>query len=163
VRALFAFCLLAGCAHASAPKAEEPGATLAPDRVVQAEVASPANAAPDSHGELRVALRIAAGYHVMSDKPSNPLYIATRVRFEDADGVRFDAANYPPPQAFDLGDERITTFEGELTVIVPFSVTADAQAGARELQGLLEYQSCTRTSCLFPIKRPLRAQLSIAR
>jgi DsbC/DsbD-like thiol-disulfide interchange protein len=160
-------CLIAGCAHASSPRATsavpEPSATLPPDRVVQAEVNAPATVTPGAEGELRVLLRIASGYHVMSDKPSNPLYIPTRVRFDDADGISFGATSYPAPQSFELGDERISTFEGERTVTAPFTVAQDAAMGPRNLTGTLEYQSCTRTSCLFPVKRALRAQLIISR
>jgi DsbC/DsbD-like thiol-disulfide interchange protein len=159
-------CLVAGCAHASAPPpaapAHEQDATLAPERVVQAEVTAPASVARGEHAALQVALRIAEGYHVMSDQPSNPLYIATHVHWNGVDGVTFEQTTYPAPHSFDLGSEQIATFEGELTVTAPFTVAGDTAPGTRELTGTLEYQSCTFASCLFPVKRPLHAQLVIA-
>lgn len=166
-RAACAICALwlVGCAHApTRPVAPEPQADseLSPEQVVRVQFEPPAAVAAGARGELRIQIRIAAGYHVMSDQPSNPLYIATRVQFEPASDLSWEPTAYPPATSFQLAAETIATFERELVVRIPFTVAPGAAAGPRELRGALQYQSCTRTSCLFPVKRPLSARLEIA-
>jgi DsbC/DsbD-like thiol-disulfide interchange protein len=156
--------LLLACAHAPSEhhQSEPQERMLAPEQVVRASIAAPPVVHPGDHGELSVALQIAPGYHVMSNQPSRALYIATSVRFETHDGIAWGYPSYPPPQGFRLADETIATFEGEVEVHQPFEIASDAKPGQAELAATLEYQSCTKTSCLFPVKRPLTARIEIA-
>ncbi len=164
---LLACSVLAGCAHtATTPAAAGTSGKpplLAPERVVHSEVAQKVTAAPGERGELELRLRIAPGYHVMSDWPSNPLYIATQVAFEPQPGLAFESPRYPAPQRFRLGGEDIATFEAEIRVRVPFSVAKDAAPGPRQVCGVLHYQACTRGSCLFPVQQALSASIEITR
>lgn len=156
--------LLLSCAHAEpSGHAVQPERLLSPEQIVRATIA-PTPAVPSGgHGELRITLQIAPGYHVMSNQPSNPLYIASRVRFAAHEIIAWGAPIYPPPQSFRLADETIATFEGEIAVRVPFEIANAAIPGSYELLGTLEYQSCTQTSCLFPVKRTLTAPITIVR
>jgi DsbC/DsbD-like thiol-disulfide interchange protein len=155
--------LLLACTHAPLehPKSEPPERMLAPEQVVRASLAAPPVVHPGDHGELLVALRIAAGYHVMSNQPSSTLYIATSVHFAARDGIAWGDASYPPPQGFRLADETIATFEGELEVRQPFEIAVDAKPAIVEVAGTLTYQSCTNSSCLFPVERPLTVRIEI--
>jgi peroxiredoxin len=126
-------------------------ALLAPERVVDIGVRTNAR-------EVEVSMRIAPGYHVMSDRPSAPEYIPTRVAFEPADGVTWGTPVYPPPTPFKLVDKDIATFQGDAIVRVPFEI-AQGTTGERIVAGTLRYQSCTETSCLFPVTRKLTATI----
>src|SRR4029077_2098268 len=156
--------LLSACAHSGAqqPDSEKPERMLAPEQVVRTSIATPPVLRPGDHGELLVTLRIAPGYHVMSNQPSSTLYIATSVRFAAQNGIAWGSPSYPPPRGFRLAAETIATFEGEVEVHQPFAIASDATPGSAELAGTLEYQSCTKTSCLFPVKRALTARIEIA-
>jgi DsbC/DsbD-like thiol-disulfide interchange protein len=150
-------------AFAPAPtSAASPPATPVAKPVVGAAIAPTPPLRAAGAGELVVTLTIADGYHVMSDRPSSEFYIATRVRFPDADGIAFAAAIYPPPREFSLSGRAIATFEGEVRVRLPFTVAAGAAPGERELHGELSYQACTKSRCLFPVKAPLVARISVA-
>jgi peroxiredoxin len=131
--------------------ARSPTALLAPERVVDVAVRSNAR-------DVEVSLRIAPGYHVMSDHPSAPEYIPTRVAFEPTDGVTWAAPIYPPPTPFKLVDKEIATFQGDAIVRVPFEL-AQGATGERVVAGTLRYQSCTETSCLFPVTRKITATI----
>jgi DsbC/DsbD-like thiol-disulfide interchange protein len=151
------------CAHAGAERAAPNPPGLSPEQVVQYAIASAGRVAPGGHGALRATLRIAPGYHLMSNAPRNPLYIATRVQFDAAPGVAWDDPSYPAASDFRLSKETIATFAGEIEVRLPFTVASDEDTGTRELHGMLVYQACTGTSCLFPVKRQIAAQIEITR
>ena len=135
---------------------------LAPEKVVTVAVTAPPPVAPGGRGDLTIELAIAPGYHVMSDSPSEPNYIATRVRFEEANDLAWGQTRYPQPVAFQLSNKAISTFQGKAVVSAPFDVAAGAGPGERTLPGTVRYQACTLTSCLFPVTRRISATVVIA-
>jgi DsbC/DsbD-like thiol-disulfide interchange protein len=133
---------------------------LVPPPVV-AVGAAPGTAAAGEHAEIAVRLDVASGYHVMSDRPSAPTYVATRVAIDGAPGVGVGEALYPTPGSFALADRTIATFAGALEVKVPLDVAPDAAQGARRLRGTVRYQACTATRCLFPVSREFDVTLAV--
>lgn len=132
--------------------AEGPPKLLSPDEVV-----TPAVAAGPS--EITVRLEIAPGYHVMSNKPSKPEYIATKVTFEAQPGVTFGDAIYPAPKEFDLAGEKIKVFSEQAVVRVPFTA---APGAPRTVRGQVRFQACTVANCLFPASKKFSADLGSA-
>jgi peroxiredoxin len=150
-----------GQASASSPAAEElPGQRKA-ESVVAIEVNDSPRAAPGESGALTIALSIAPGYHVMSNHPSDPSYIPTRVHFEDAAGVTWEEPQYPSPMPFRLEGRSIDTFQGKTLVRVPFRVAPDAAPAPRRIEGTVRYQACTEGSCLFPVTRQVTATIEV--
>jgi len=135
------------------------------DRLVRAPVvavgAAPRTVAPGEHTELRVRLDVAPGYHVMSDRPSAPHYVPTRVVVGGAQGVAAGDAAYPPATSFALAGRAIATFEGAVDIVVPIEVAADASPGPRRLRGTARYQACSATTCLFPESREFEGTVVI--
>jgi peroxiredoxin len=117
--------------------------------------------APGAHGEIAVTMRIAAGYHTMSDHPSKPEYIATKITMSDAPGLQLGVAAWPPAASFDLGGESISTFEREVVARVPVDVAPRAEPGPRTVRGTLHYQACTPASCLFPTTTAFEATIDV--
>lgn len=144
------------------PAAQGDAWLLAPERVVTLGVDVPPGIEAGGAGEVRVALKIAAGYHVMSDRPSDRMYIATQVRFDDAPDVSWGPARYSEPVTFQLADKAISTFQGDAAASVPFRVAAGAPEGSRKLAGTVRYQACTEASCLFPVTRRIEATLAVS-
>jgi peroxiredoxin len=136
--------------------------TLTPEGVVAVEPREGVFAAPGATGEIVVRLRVASGYHVMSDKPSAPQYIATRLRLDETEGLTLEEPRYPAPVAFRLVDHEIATFQGNIEVRVPFYVAPGAAPGPRTVKATLRYQSCTETACLFPATRELKLPVNVA-
>ncbi len=101
---------------------------------------------------IAVTLRIASGYHVMSDTPTEPTYVPTRITIEPSDGISLGEPRYPAPSAFSLAGRSIATFSGTVTVRVPITTGAAASA-ERRMRGTVRYQACTETRCLFPETR----------
>jgi hypothetical protein len=134
---------------------------LVPQPVVRVSVGA-RTIAPGDHAELDVRLVVARGYHVMSDRPSAPSYVATRVEIDGAGGVRIADPHYPAPSSFAIGERAIATFEGAVDVRVPVEVAADAAPGTRRLRGVVRYQACTATRCFFPASQAFAMPLEIA-
>jgi peroxiredoxin len=149
--------LLAG-GTAAAPQATH---SLAPEQIVAIEATAPHRVAPGGEGEIDVVLAIADGYHVMSDHPSDPDYIPTRVRFADADGLTWRDPVYPPPAPFHLANKAIATFQGRAIVRVPFVASGGAAPAHRTVEGTVHYQACTEGSCLFPATRHITATIDL--
>jgi peroxiredoxin len=135
--------------------------TLVPAPTVSVRVA-PCAAKPGGHTEARVQLIVAAGFHVMSNRPSEPTYVPTRVILEANAGAFAGETQYPPATFFRIGDRSISTFAGTLDLRIPIDVAKDAPAGSRRIRGLLRYQACTVSRCLFPTSQPLEVELVVA-
>src|SRR5450432_975360 len=82
---------------------------------------------------------IAPGYHVMSDRPSDPSYIATRVHFEDSGRVSWKEPRYPPSVSIQLDQTSIATFQGETMVSIPFVVATDTGDASGRFDGTVRY------------------------
>jgi peroxiredoxin len=141
------------------PRARTDG-PLDASRVVSVAL-RPQTIAPGAHGEIAVSIRIAPGYHTMSDRPSKPEYIPTRITVGEAGGLTFGAVTWPPATSFDLGAETIATFEHEVIGRVPVDAAADAARGTRTVRGTLHYQACTRASCLAPATTPFETTIDV--
>jgi peroxiredoxin len=143
-----------------APQAQLARDDIPPDRVIEV-LALPARVRAGEPGELNVRLRIAPGYHVMSNHPSAPQYIATKVVLAPRAELSWDAPLFPPAQTARVSDEQIATFAGELTVLVPFRVAAAAAPGVFPVEGEVGYQACTDGSCLFPTSKRFTVDVAV--
>lgn len=130
-------------------------------RALHASVSGPVVAAPGARGELRVSMAIANGFHVMSDHPSAPNLIATRVTVAEAPALAWSAAVYPAAVPFQVGEDTLSTFAGTSEVVVPFAVEAGAPPGPRTLTGTVHYQACTPSTCLFPVDETFTFTLDV--
>jgi hypothetical protein len=142
-----------GCGGSSStaprPAASDAPTVLTPAQVAEVEVGPLVPIQTGGRGELSVQVRIAPGYHVMANPPSKPNYIPTRVEVV-AEGVVFEAPRYPRPTPFRLWDDDIDTWEGTITIGVPFALGQEVAPGRLTGRVSVEYQACTEGSCLFP-------------
>jgi DsbC/DsbD-like thiol-disulfide interchange protein len=109
-----------------------------------------------TEGQLLATLHVAPGYHIMSDHPSKPNYIPTRLSLDITEGVSFDDAQYPTPASFLLGDQTIAVFEGDIHVTLPLR----AAQQVKRVTGSLKYQACTTDHCLFPTSKAFAVDLA---
>jgi len=68
---------------------------------------------------------------------------------------------YPPAARYQLGDEALSTFQGDVDVAVPFMVAVTAPEGVHQLSGKVHYQACTAGRCWFPRDEPFVATLHV--
>ena len=101
---------------------------------------------------VRVSLSVAPGYHIMSDRPSQPSFIATSITLS-SDDLSLAPAVYPKPVPYSFAEQTIATFRGQNEVLVPCSLGATPPIGEAAFSATLRYQACTDTACLFPVTR----------
>jgi peroxiredoxin len=110
-----------------------------------------ANATSDA---LSVHLRVAPGYHVMSDRPTDEFAIPTRVRATwDVPTCTIGEAAYPPPVVLDCAGKPLSTFSGAADVTLP--LRCEGPAPAAPILVAVRYQACTASKCLAPVTKTL--------
>jgi hypothetical protein len=147
-----------GCAGRAVTAASSSASELlAPEQVVTVGVV------PLDCG-VRLSLAIAPGYHIMSDQPSAPNFIATRVTLESSD-LHFETPIYPPAVPYAFAEHSIATFRGVSEVFARCATESNAVAKSSADVALvavtLRYQACTESFCLFPVTRHFSTRIAL--
>jgi thiol:disulfide interchange protein DsbD len=102
--------------------------------------------------EAEVVLRIAAGWHINSHKPSQDYMIATAVEIEPTEGLIVSDILYPKATMtkLALSDDSLSVYEGTVSIIVPFTSTEKLPAGKNSAVGKITIQACNNKVCLAP-------------
>src|SRR5437763_12926700 len=98
-----------------------------------------------------VELEITPGFHVNANPATFPYLIATEVQPGKVEGITVGKIEYPAGVAkkFECADQRLSVYEGKVTIPIPLSVAADAK-GQRMLPLKLRVQACDSEKCLPP-------------
>lgn len=104
---------------------------------------------------LRVNAAILPGWHINSDKPTSPDYIATKLTVTSPQSVSVNEIRYPPAQMiapeFSMG-EKLSVFTGAITFDASIEQKTKAVAGQPLTFDLsLDYQACNDRQCLRPV------------
>ena len=98
-----------------------------------------------------IKLELRQGYHVNSDKPTDPYLIPLKLTWTpgtaEPAGVEFPQ---PLMQKFSFSDKPLSVFEGDFKVTAKFKIPANAPVGPSKLEGKLRYQACNDRMCLPP-------------
>jgi len=107
-------------------------------------------------GTLSIRARLESGWHVNSHKPSEDYLIATEVKLDPADGVRFGEAKYPEGklQKFAFSDTPLSVYAGEFVIEVPIEWSGSAPPA---VSGSIAYQTCNDAQCLAPTSLPFHS------
>lgn len=105
---------------------------------------------------VKLALRVALpdGVHVQSDKPRDPLLIATRLTVEPPAGVTTSEIVYPPSTDFvQQGQAQpLAVFEQEFVVGIAVTLAGDVPPGPIDVPARLRYQACDASTCYAPAR-----------
>ncbi|MGH7813014.1 MAG: cytochrome c biogenesis protein CcdA [Candidatus Binataceae bacterium] len=102
---------------------------------------------------LKVAAQVASGWHINSDHPDSPDYIATKMEVAAPAGITAGPVKYPPAETMVLQviGEKISVFGGNLTFEDPLKTAADfAPKPGDALKVTIDYQGCNNNECLRP-------------
>jgi thioredoxin:protein disulfide reductase len=156
VRALLHLCAgaLAALIAALAVHSSAWAALPRPEQVVRLTGARLAET-PGNKTVLRVDAGILPGWHINSDKPSSPDYIATSVSIKAPQSVSVGDIEYPPAELitpeFSMG-EKLSVFTGAITFRANLSEKAPVNPGQPIAFDLsLDYQACNERQCLRPV------------
>ncbi|HZI18034.1 MAG TPA: protein-disulfide reductase DsbD N-terminal domain-containing protein [Pyrinomonadaceae bacterium] len=103
-------------------------------------------------GEATIRLKIADGYHVNSNPPSDKFYVGTEIRAEPQGGVSPGRPVYPKGESkkFQFSDKPLSVYEGEAVIRLPLSASAEASRGRRDFAARVRVQPCNDEACLPP-------------
>jgi DsbC/DsbD-like thiol-disulfide interchange protein len=100
-----------------------------------------------------VKVRLDEGYHVHSNKPSEPQFIPTVLTVGTAAGARAGTISYPAgkSQKIEGLSKPLSVYESEFEVSVPIGLTAAAKLPVT-IPATLGYQACKGAQCYAPQK-----------
>src|SRR5688572_15544314 len=124
---------------------------------------SPASVPAGGKGTARINASIGGGWNMYSITQGGGGPIPTRISLGEGP-FKMGAVSGPRPKVkldpnFGINTE---SYSGSAAFTVPFTVNADASAGASTLSAKVRYQVCNDTVCLPPKTVPLTAALTIA-
>lgn len=100
-------------------------------------------------GEAVVRLKIAEGFHVNANPPSDKFLIPTSLDVQVAEGLKAGRAVYPAgvTKKFGFSEKPLAVYEGEVSISLPLSAEAGAAKGRRTLDASVTVQPCNDTEC----------------
>lgn len=149
-------------AMASTTGAEQ---VLVGDRMDAAAVVA---ATPLVQGETvraAVEMRIAAGFHVNANPPSEDFLIPTEISLVDARGLEIVQVFYPPAleKTFGFWPEPLRVYEGSTVAGVVLRVADDSEPGGRNIEFRVRYQACNDEACFAPAEATYVLPVEVAR
>jgi len=126
-------------------------ATTAPADVVTAS-ADAVELRAGGAGEASVRLRIAEGYHVNANPPSDKFYIGTQLTVAPQAGIEPGRPVYPAAlnKKFGFSPKPLAVYEGDAVIKLPLRANASAAKGRHDLPAKLRVQPCNDQACLQP-------------
>lgn len=107
-----------------------------------------------------VKVKLAKGYHVHSNKPSQPEYIPTVLTVESAAGVKAGTVVYPEGRSERIAGlaKPLSVFEDRFEMSVPLGLAASAKLPIT-VPATLSYQACQGATCYAPQQLKFQIQL----
>jgi len=135
------------------------------DEILSARIlASVDRLQPGQSQAIALIIEIKEPFHINSETPTEDFLVPTSVSFEDSEGVRYSAAEFPPAETRNLSfsDMPLEVYEGSFTVFC--TLTLDAAYAEKDLKvsGSLQYQACDDNACLPPAELAFVGVLAVA-
>lgn len=130
---------------------------MAPDAVVTVQSPPPVVLAGGGTAKVRIMIAVAEGYHVQANPASERFLVPVRLEIKARAGIRLGKPAYPPGKPYRLqgAPSDLMTYEGTFEIVVPLEAEESAQLGDYVHNGVLRYQACDTSTCLFPASVPV--------
>jgi hypothetical protein len=115
--------------------------------------------------QAAIVVDIARGYHMNSNKPTDPYLIPTTLKAEMPAGIELRDTIYPAGKMQEFAfspDKPLNVYTGSVTLRLKLSAQADAALGAATIPVTLRYQACNDSACLPPVKVPVNIKFEVA-
>lgn len=109
------------------------------------------DAVPGGRVTAVVKVKLAKGYHIHSDQPSQPEFIPTVLKFGAVAGVKAGRVSYPPPKTERVKglEKPLSLFEEQFEISVPLGLSAAVKLPV-SVPATLSYQACQGAICYKP-------------
>jgi DsbC/DsbD-like thiol-disulfide interchange protein len=144
--------------------AADPPATFTPKKLGDAAtieaVTIKGDPIPGGKVSAVIKVKLETGYHVHSNKPSEPQFIATVLSVESAAGVRVGTVAYPPGKSEKVEglEKPLSVLDKEFEITIPLGLTSSVKLPVT-LPGTLRYQACRGAQCYAP--RQLKFEIKL--
>lgn len=108
-------------------------------------------ASRNSAVEAKIAVTLAPGYHVNSNKPSEEYLIPLKLTWAPGALVAAEVV-YPKAhlEKYEFSPKPLSVYTGNFDLVTKFKVAADATPGPGAVVGKLRYQACNNKACFPP-------------
>ena len=107
-----------------------------------------------------LAVTVASGFHVNSNKPKDEFLIPLRLTW-GAGPLQAKTISYPTAEQVKVGADTLDVYTGKFTIKTEFAVSQQASPGITMLEGKLRYQACDNVSCKRPATLTVQLPVSI--
>lgn len=115
--------------------------------------------------QAAILVDIARGYHMNSNKPTDPYLIPTTLKAEMPAGIELRDTIYPAGKMEKFAfspDKPLNVYTGSVTLRLRLAAQADAVLGVATIPVTLRYQACNDSACLPPVKVPVSVKFEVA-
>jgi Disulphide bond corrector protein DsbC len=115
--------------------------------------------------QAAIVVDIARGYHMNSNKPTDPYLIPTTLKAEVPAGIELRETIYPAGKMEKFAfspDKPLNVYTGSVTLRLRLAAQAGVALGATTVPVALRYQACNDSACLPPVKVPVNIKFEVA-
>ena len=112
---------------------------------------------------VEMGFRVARGYHINSNKPSDEFLLPTQLKLDPPTDMLIKL-EYPEGQDYSFAfapDQKLNVYTGDFVVKGKVSTTTEASKGTYRVHGTLNYQACDNAACYPPRKLPVSFEVHV--
>lgn len=130
---------------------------------VSLEKLPPLMANAGAEASFRVVLNVTKNFHIQANPASAKNLIPTTVTLESLEGIEWGNPVYPPGKPYRLigAAEDISTYDGKVSILVPFAARASQKKIEQTVKGTVRFQACNDKTCFFPVSLPFSVPMKI--
>ena len=117
-------------------------------------------------GNVELAFRVPAGFHVNSNKPHSEFLIPTSLKLTAPTDIVITGINYPPGQdtSFPFApDEKLSVYGSQFSINFGVRPLAHVIPGKYAVRGNLKYQACDNATCYPPKLLPVNFLVKVVK
>jgi DsbC/DsbD-like thiol-disulfide interchange protein len=135
---------------------------IAPSQALNISVAQ-VNIKAGGSADAVVTVKIADGYHVNANPPSEPALKPTEVEIAPSNGIASHKATYPTAitKKFPFSEKPLAVYEKQAIIRVKLKAAGNAAKGMQTINGVIRYQACDDEVCYPPTKLDLMIPINI--
>ncbi len=110
--------------------------------------------------------RVARGFHVNSNTPSEEYLIPTALKLDVPTDIVIGKITYPPGQDTSFAfapDQKLNVYSGDFKVSVSVRPLVGMQPGKYVIHGNLKYQACDNAACYPPKQLPVQFDFKVVK
>ena len=143
---------------------QEPEGTRVPS--VHMLPAPPVSILRGSLGTADLRFRVASGFHVNSNTPTEEYLIPTVLQLDAPTDIIIGRVSYPAgeQESFPFApDQKLSVYSGEFSLSVAMRALSSVLPGSYAVRGQLKYQACDNAACYPPKRLPVAFNVKVVK